>query len=78
MTIPANFNTDQIEATKKAIKLANLKLIHLLPESTAAAIAYNNKEKLRDSINLIFDLGGGSRYIFRNKFHKYSPIFRNL
>ncbi|PAV84163.1 hypothetical protein WR25_17167 [Diploscapter pachys] len=60
VTIPANFNTDQIEATKEAIKLAKLKLIHLLPESTAAAIAYNSKAKLRDSINLIFDLGGGT------------------
>ena len=59
VTVPAMFRFEQIEATKKAIELAGLKLKYLLQEPTAAAIAYNEKKKLGNSKLLVFDFGGG-------------------
>ena len=62
VTIPAFFQTEQIEATKKAIQMAGLELKMLIDEPTSAAIAYNDDKKLEDSNIMIFDFGGG-RYI---------------
>ncbi len=59
VTVPALFNSDQIAATKRAVKMAGLDLKYLLHEPTAAAIAYNHRAKLGDSKILIFDFGGG-------------------
>ena len=59
VTVPALFNSDQIEATKRAVKLAGLELKYLLEEPTSAAIAYNHKKKFENSKLLIFDFGGG-------------------
>ncbi|PAV55923.1 hypothetical protein WR25_02762 [Diploscapter pachys] len=60
VTVPALFNSDQIEATKRAVKLAGLELKYLLEEPTSAAIAYNHKKKFENSKLLIFDFGGGT------------------
>ena len=57
--MPALFQDSQIAATRRAIELAGLKLKHLLPEPTAAAMAYNDKNKLGNSKLLVFDFGGG-------------------
>lgn len=57
--IPANFTDDQKVATKEAAELANLKVLHLLEEPVAAAIAYG-LEKARDQTILVYDLGGGT------------------
>ena len=62
VSIPAFFQADQIEATKRAIQMAGLELKLLVEEPTAAAIAYNEDKKLEDSNIMIFDFGGG-RYI---------------
>ena len=59
VTIPAFFNDKQQEATKKAVELAGLELKEMLHEPNAAAIAYNEKYKLGNSILLVFDFGGG-------------------
>ena len=59
VTIPAFFQTEQIEATKRAIQMAGLELKMLVEEPTAAAIAYNEDKKLEDSKIMIFDFGGG-------------------
>ena len=56
---PAFFQTEQIEATKRAIQMAGLELTMLIDEPTAAAIAYNVDKKLEDSNIMIFDFGGG-------------------
>ena len=47
ITVPAYFNDIQRQATKKAAEIAGLKVLRLLNEPTAAAIAYglNTKEK---------------------------------
>ena len=59
VTIPAFFNSDQINATKKAIQMAGLDLKYLLEEPTAAAISYYNKMRMTDSTIMVFDFGGG-------------------
>jgi molecular chaperone DnaK (HSP70) len=61
ITVPAHFNNDQREATKLAAEKAGLKVIRIINEPTAAAIAYgyeNKSEKERKV--LVFDLGGGT------------------
>ncbi|PAV62949.1 hypothetical protein WR25_03852 [Diploscapter pachys] len=60
VTVPAFFNNDQIDATKRAIQMAGLDLKYLLEEPTAAAIAYYNKMKITDSTIMVFDWGGGT------------------
>ena len=59
VAIPALFNEQQIDATKRAIELAGLELKYLLHEPIAAAIAYNHKAELGDSKILIFDFRRG-------------------
>ncbi|KAH0570005.1 Chaperone protein DnaK [Spironucleus salmonicida] len=61
ITVPAYFNNSQKEQTAKAAELANLKVIRLLAEPTAAALAYNAKNSSKkDEILLIVDLGAGT------------------
>ena len=59
VAIPANFQDNQIAATKRAVEMAGLELKLLIEEPIAAAIAYNADRKLDDSIIMIFDFGGG-------------------
>ena len=74
ITVPANFNFNQVGATRMAAKLAgfNPDKIHTLAEPTAALIDYLNEErqKAKESRRLefngtsrkllVFDLGGGT------------------
>jgi len=67
ITVPAYFNDAQRQATKDAGRIAGLKVLRIINEPTAAAIAYGldkNKsasEKDQQERNvLIFDLGGGT------------------
>jgi len=59
ITVPAYFDDAQRQATKDAAKLCGLKVLRLLNEPTAAAIAYglNNKDA---SKVMVYDLGGGT------------------
>src|SRR5579871_915664 len=59
ITVPAYFNNNQKEATKRAGEQAGLKVLQLLPEPTAAAISYG-LDKGRDQTILVYDLGGGT------------------
>lgn len=66
VTVPAYFNNEQREATKRAAEIAGLQLLQMLNEPTAAAIAYGNQNN--DSFAtanskrtiLVVDLGGGT------------------
>lgn len=59
ITVPAYFTEEQKKATKQAGEKAGLRVRRLLPEPTAAAIAYGfNKGK--DQTILVYDLGGGT------------------
>jgi len=61
ITVPAYFNDGQRRATKAAGKIAGLKVLRILNEPTAAAIAYGLNKKSEEEMNiLVFDLGGGT------------------
>lgn len=59
ITVPAYFNDAQRKATKDAGEIAGLKVLRVLPEPTAAALAYG-LDKQRNHKVLVFDLGGGT------------------
>ncbi|CAI5442415.1 unnamed protein product [Caenorhabditis angaria] len=61
ITVPAYFNATQRRATQKAGELAGLKVLRILNEPTAAAIAYAlHGQRLSKRNILIYDLGGGT------------------
>ena len=61
ITVPANFNDSQRQATKTAGKIAGIEVLQLLNEPTAAAIAYGLNTSLRNEENvMVFDIGGGT------------------
>src|SRR3954471_2193809 len=59
ITVPAYFNDAQRKATKDAGEIAGLKVLRVLPEPTAAALAYGIDKKKNEKV-LVFDLGGGT------------------
>ncbi len=59
VTVPAYFDDAQRQATKDAARLAGLKVLRLLNEPTAAAVAYG-LDQGGDGITAIYDLGGGT------------------
>ncbi|XP_077967079.1 heat shock-related 70 kDa protein 2-like [Styela clava] len=61
ITVPAYFTDAQRKATKDAGEIAGLKVLELINEPTAAAIAYGLDQFSEDMRKiLIFDLGGGT------------------
>jgi molecular chaperone DnaK len=62
ITVPAYFNDAQRQATKDAGQIAGLKVLRIINEPTAAALAYG-LDKKNETINetiMVFDLGGGT------------------
>ena len=59
ITVPAYFDESQRTATMQAGQIAGLNVIAVIPEPTAAAIAYAATDKDRQTI-LVYDLGGGT------------------
>jgi molecular chaperone DnaK len=59
ITVPAYFTEAQREDTKRAGEEAGLNVLRLIPEPTAAAIAYG-LDKGRDQTIMVYDLGGGT------------------
>ena len=61
ITVPAYFNDSQRQATKDAGSIAGLKVLRIINEPTAAALAYGlDRMKGGEQNVLIFDLGGGT------------------
>jgi len=61
ITVPAYFNDSQRQATKDAGRIAELNVLRIINEPTAAAIAYGlDKADAEEQNVLIFDLGGGT------------------
>jgi len=61
ITVPAYFNDSQRQATKDAGTISGLKVLRIINEPTAAALAYGlDKKKGKEQLVLIFDLGGGT------------------
>lgn len=59
ITVPAYFDDAQRQATKDAARLAGLKVLRLLNEPTAAAVAYG-LDDADGGVVAIYDLGGGT------------------
>ncbi|GAB2714618.1 MULTISPECIES: Fe-S protein assembly chaperone HscA [Comamonas] len=59
ITVPAYFDDAQRQATKDAAQLAGIKLLRLINEPTAAAIAYG-LDNASEGIYAVYDLGGGT------------------
>ena len=59
ITVPAYFDDSQRQATKDAGKIAGLEVKRIIPEPTAAALAYGLEKKADQKI-VVFDLGGGT------------------
>lgn len=60
ITVPAAFKNNQIDATRKAAKLAGLEHVEMLQEPVAASMAYGLDSKKKDGFWLVFDYGGGT------------------
>ena len=60
ITVPAAFKNNQIDATRRAAKLAGFEHAEVLQEPVAAAIAYGLDNKKKDGFWLVFDFGGGT------------------
>ncbi|CAN0098542.1 unnamed protein product, partial [Phaeothamnion confervicola] len=60
IAVPAKFSPRQRQATADAFRMAGLKVIRVLEEPTAAALAYDlHRQKGVDHI-LVYDFGGGT------------------
>ena len=60
ITVPAYFNDEQRNATKEAGEIAGLKVLRIINEPTAAALAYGMDKKDKDMTVAVYDLGGGT------------------
>lgn len=87
ITVPAYFSDSQRKLTKQAAELVGLKVLRVLNEPTAAAIAYGidkNQEINGKNISLWFrDLGGGTfdvsiLYVKRDENNKDYKAFQVL
>jgi molecular chaperone DnaK len=59
ITVPAHFNDSQRNATKDAGAIAGLKVLRIINEPTASALAYG-MDKTQDQTIAVYDLGGGT------------------
>jgi molecular chaperone HscA len=59
ITVPAYFNDMQRQATKLAAEMADIEVLRLISEPTAAAIAYGIQDNQEGNF-IIYDLGGGT------------------
>lgn len=60
ITVPAYFNDSQRQSTKDAGRIAGLDVKRIIPEPTAAALAYGMDKQHTDKKIAVFDLGGGT------------------
>jgi molecular chaperone DnaK len=60
ITVPAYFTDAQRQATKDAGAIAGLKVLRIINEPTAAALAYGLDKQQTEQYVLVFDLGGGT------------------
>ena len=81
ITVPAYFNGEQREATLSAAQLAELRVLRLIHEPTAAILAYglDQKFELEDKKILVYDLGAGTfdLTIVRCKNEVFQVVYSN-
>jgi molecular chaperone DnaK len=59
VTVPAYFNDRQRQAVRDAGRIAQLEVLRIINEPTAAALAYGHGKALKQKV-AIYDLGGGT------------------
>ncbi|HLL21945.1 MAG TPA: Hsp70 family protein, partial [Kofleriaceae bacterium] len=59
VTVPASFNDAQRSATATAGAIANLEIVRVINEPTAAALAYGHTRNV-DELIAVYDFGGGT------------------
>lgn len=59
ITVPAYFDDAQRQATRDAAQLAQVEVLRLINEPTAAAVAYGLDQQ-EDGVIAVYDLGGGT------------------
>ncbi len=69
ITVPAYFDEAQRQATKDAATLAGLRVLRLMNEPTAAAVAYG-LDNAEQGVIAVYDLGGGTFDISILRLHK--------
>lgn len=60
ITVPAYFDDAQRQATRDAARIANIEVLRLLNEPTAAAVAYGLESGKDQQKVAVYDLGGGT------------------
>jgi len=60
ITVPADFDQVQIEATRRAANIAGFHYCELLQEPIAASLAFLSDQKISEGLWLVFDFGGGT------------------
>ena len=60
ITVPALFNNNQKDATKRAAELAGFDHFELIQEPIAASVAYGLASKMKNAYWVVFDFGGGT------------------
>jgi molecular chaperone DnaK len=60
ITVPAYFDDAQRKATQDAGRIAGLRVLRIINEPTAAALAYGLDKMDQEQIILVYDLGGGT------------------
>mmetsp|Transcript_25562 Transcript_25562/g.56360 ORF Transcript_25562/g.56360 Transcript_25562/m.56360 type:complete len:414 (-) Transcript_25562:52-1293(-) len=58
--VPAKFTQKETAATQRAFELAGFKVMRVLEEPTAAAVAYNLHKESGVRYTLVYDIGGGT------------------
>jgi molecular chaperone HscA len=69
VTVPAYFDDAQRQATKDAAQLAGIKVLRLISEPTAAAVAYG-LDHGSEGLYAVYDLGGGTFDISLLRLHQ--------
>lgn len=60
VTVPAHFGDVERAATKAAVEIAGLNFINVVQEPVAAAVYYGCTKSDKDSVVMVYDLGGGT------------------
>ena len=60
VAVPAKFSAEQRRATVEAYKQAGLRVVRIIEEPTAAALAYGLDKKPHVDYILVYDFGGGT------------------
>ena len=60
LSVPARFENDAREATRRAAEMAGLNVVRLINEPTAAALSYGLNQLKEKQKVLVFDFGGGT------------------